>query len=74
MEMRGETDPFSHLRQSSTVDQNNSACWVPSGKLISLSELPFELLSGIAVSIHETVYVKCLAYSRCQMSGVADMI
>lgn len=56
------------------MDQNNSTCWVPFGKVINLSELPFDLLNGVAVSIHEMIYVKCLAYSRCQTSGIADMI
>ena len=42
-------------------------------KLINLSERDFALLNGVAVSI-QMVHVKRLAYSRCQISGVANMV
>lgn len=48
---------------------NSSTYWAPFGKLINLSELPFDLINGAAVSIHKMMYVKCLACSRCYMSG-----
>ena len=41
------------LNNKQTKLKQQCFCWVPFGKLINLSELPFDLLHGVAGSIRE---------------------